>query len=183
MTNAKHEQKIPVIAPSELQDPFGQHDVLIVERCTKCSKPTHASESNDDGVCVECLGDEAITPSDDDERDAPEIIDEMMYVIEGGDCSPGGKELTFEESVCVFDHVVALFNSGAMMCQLTDNANDGGRAFETMRDTLDRFADTVFQLSANRDERRKADKCREALHAIGDVIKAHETARKLTVRK
>lgn len=31
-----------------------------VPLCPRCSRPTHASESNDDGVCRDCLGDAAI---------------------------------------------------------------------------------------------------------------------------
>lgn len=33
-----------------------------VPTCPKCSRPTHASDSNDHGVCAECLGGKAIRP-------------------------------------------------------------------------------------------------------------------------
>jgi hypothetical protein len=32
----------------------------IALRCPRCQQPTHASESNDDGVCAKCLGVAAI---------------------------------------------------------------------------------------------------------------------------
>lgn len=35
---------------------------VSVPLCPSCSQPTHASESNDDGVCVVCLGDAAVSP-------------------------------------------------------------------------------------------------------------------------
>lgn len=31
-----------------------------IDRCPKCGAPVHAAESNDEGVCVGCLGDEAV---------------------------------------------------------------------------------------------------------------------------
>jgi hypothetical protein len=32
------------------------------ERCARCGTPTHPGESNDDGVCMRCLGDDAVLP-------------------------------------------------------------------------------------------------------------------------
>lgn len=29
---------------------------MNIDRCPKCDRPTHASESNDEGVCRACLG-------------------------------------------------------------------------------------------------------------------------------
>lgn len=35
-----------------------------VDHCPRCRLPAHASETNDDGVCAACLGDEAIAPEE-----------------------------------------------------------------------------------------------------------------------
>lgn len=39
----------------------------MIERCAKCGAPTHPSDSNDDGVCVDCLSTHAVkrAPHDD----------------------------------------------------------------------------------------------------------------------
>ena len=34
----------------------------MIPACPRCHRPTHASESNDAGVCAECLGSNAILP-------------------------------------------------------------------------------------------------------------------------
>lgn len=34
---------------------------MTIDTCTTCETPTHATESNDNGVCAPCLGDAAIT--------------------------------------------------------------------------------------------------------------------------
>jgi hypothetical protein len=58
-----------------LGDAFDQHVAagcpVAVPRCPRCQQPTHASESNDDGVCAKCLGNTAIRPMlEGDELDA-----------------------------------------------------------------------------------------------------------------
>jgi hypothetical protein len=40
-----------------------EHGAPMLPVCPECRRPTHASESNDEGVCERCLGDDAIRPS------------------------------------------------------------------------------------------------------------------------
>lgn len=35
-----------------------------IDHCPRCRLPAHASETNDDGVCAACLGDEAVRPGE-----------------------------------------------------------------------------------------------------------------------
>jgi hypothetical protein len=56
-----------------------------ITTCPTCQHPTHATESNDDGVCVECLGNSAILPAD--EITADTITDEQIRELRAT-CAP-----------------------------------------------------------------------------------------------
>lgn len=136
MTNAKHEQKIPV----------------IVERCT----------------------------SDDDCRitnDVTEVINEMMYIAEGGDCSPGSAETTLDDALEVSDICLDMFMRGALIAQLVDAENDGIDAFGKMTSAIAMFRGALVQLAKTRDEARKSDIARRQLDAVADAIEALTSAR------
>lgn len=58
---------------SQIDGDCSAHDARIAENgngCPSCGAVTHASDSNDDGVCSGCLGDAAIWP---DETEADRI--------------------------------------------------------------------------------------------------------------
>lgn len=61
--------------PLEPADVAPDRGLTSIEICPRCEKPTHPSDSNDDGVCTACLGRDAITPAHDALQRIPALHD------------------------------------------------------------------------------------------------------------